>query len=80
MRTLQLVIGVLAVLTGAFFLLLTFAFSTLVHPDHQGLDWWSEFFGNMYRGGMGTLGTGFASLIGGIWLLLLARGSATPRL
>ena len=80
MRTLQLVWGVLAVLLGVFFLLFTFAFSTLVDPELQGLAWWRAVFGMMYRAGLMGLVIGFGSLIGGTWLILLARGSTTPRL
>ena len=77
LRTLQATAGVLGIVIGAFFLIFTFGFSTMVGPDLRGLDWWMAVVGMIWHGGMFTLGLGSASLIVGVWLLLLARRSET---
>jgi len=72
-----MLLGFLAVMHGAFWMLLTFAFSTLVDPELQGRSWWRAVFETMFRGGMGTIGVGLISLVFGVWLILPDRRSTT---
>ena len=78
MRRLQMLLAFLAVMHGAFWMLLTFAFSTLVDPELQGRSWWRAVFETMFGEGMGTIGVGLISLIFGVWLMLPTRRNTTP--
>jgi hypothetical protein len=79
MRTLQLLLGSLAVLNGAFRLALVVCSSTAVDPAIHGLEWWKAVFGKMVRAGMDGLAVGLISLIVGVWLILVARRRKTPQ-
>jgi hypothetical protein len=74
-----MLVGVLAILNGAFWLWLVFCFATMVDPSLEGWDWWRAVFEGILRGGRDAIAFGLLSLAAGVWLILSGRTDKSPR-
>ncbi len=77
MRILSILAGLTLMAAGTFFVVLTWAFSTMIEPEIQGPARQAEVWRRMTTGGAGELGVGIILLVAGAWLAW--AGGRKPR-
>jgi hypothetical protein len=62
------ILGPVLIITGGYFLLISFGMATLVDPGLEGWEWWIAYLGNLLPGAI-------LPILGGLWFIALGLRS-----